>query len=440
MSMAIQNEPLSSVEQRAVAYSEAWKQVLDWKRLFTSETSQPIPKRVNILSILTPPPEMMAKMQANPQRHLEFDTTLSFLTQTTANYLSQGDISQFTPPVIQIILYPQHKDDDLFPEHGERAGFHLRRGGYPILLVPMRQNQDGSYALQPFVVGHELGEVAVSHMLRHLTGQIGPLASLESHPLKEGFCDMIGLDYYRFLTNQQGGKFLFDYDEVMSKDYRRRDIKKLLSDFSFDDASKEEKIFMRYRLAGSIVSRLVKEYGLQKVLKYFAAEANNVAKRDKKVNQFLERLKGLTGGSIEMTLRAEKIATPPEKPELREILSLLGYEPSQFGSLDSSTKPVDDKPEGAIAALIVDQFDSWFNKESHGYEASNKSEEVASDMAHDSKTMKSLSFIQRVKLGMNKEIAKTIFGSDFSVEEFIEDWKENFLQKVEKSTPREYPD
>ena len=313
------NEPQPSIEQRAVAYTEAWRDVLGWKRTFTAEAAEPTLKKVNTLSLLTPPPEMIAEMQADPKKHLEFEM-LPFVTQAVAQYASSGDLAQYTPTNIQVVLYPQHRDDELFPEHGERAGFHLRRGGYPVMLVPMRQKQDGSYGLQPYIIGHELGEVVISQMLRHLTGSMGPLANLEDHPLKEGFCDACGLDFYKFLAERQGSQFAFAYDQIWNEAYKKHDLRKLLGDLPYEQATPDEQTFMRYRLSGSIVSKLIETYGFEKVLQYFADEADSIARKDEEFQLAFKELTKSTGGFIKMSLRTERTATPPNKKELNDLI------------------------------------------------------------------------------------------------------------------------
>jgi len=419
-------EPQPSIEQRSIAYSEAWKNVLGYKQTFSADVAQPVLKRVNTLSLLTPPQEMIAEMQADPKKQLQLEH-LPFVTQMVAQYASNSDLAQYTPTDIQIILYPQHRDDDLFPEHGKRAGFHLRRGGYPVMLIPMRQKDDGSYGLQTYIIGHELGEITVSHMLKNLTGTIGAMANLEEHPLKEGFCDACGLDFYRFLAEKQGNQFSLTYDQAFEEAYKRQDLKKLLGKLPYDQATEDEQTFMRYHLSGSIVSKLIETYGFDKVIKYFAGEADIISNKDKEFRLGLEKLTKKTRGLIKMSFSAEKTTTPPDKKELRNLLEQLGYKPEQFSSLDSSTKAVDDRAEGAVAALMVDQFDVWFNKDNQYDVLQEQPVKIESEVQHKEEGPKKPNFIQKVTNGINRESAVKAFGNEFSVETFIENWRKDFL-------------
>ena len=424
-----------SREERSIAYSDAWKDVLSWRQTFSAEVDQPILKRVKTLSLLTPSQQMIAEMQPDSKKHLELEM-LPFVTQAIAQYVSSSALASYVPTDIQIILYPQHRDGELFPEHGKRAGFHLRRGGYPVMLIPMRQKEDGSYGLQPLIIGHELGEIAVSHMLRNLTGAIGTMANLEDHPLKEGFCEACGLDFYRFLAEKQGKQFNLTYDYICQEAYKKHDLRRLLGKIPCDQAAEDEQTFMRYLLSGSIVSKLIETYGFEKVLKYFADEADSIRKKDEKFRLAFEKLTEATGGLIKVTLRTEKTATPPNKKELNDLLKQLGYKPEQFLSLDSSTQAVDNKPEGAVAALIVDQFYDWFNRDEPGVTLPErlKTEDVHKPTGKDQ--LERPSFIQRVLNGINRESAAKIFGEDFSAETFIQKWKDDFLSRNTAETQR----
>jgi hypothetical protein len=85
------------------------------------------------------------------------------------------------------------------------------------------------YRLQPFVVGHELGEIIVSQMHRQEHGQIG-IHSNNDHPLKEGFCEILGLDYYKHIVEAQGKEFNLTYDQIYEGSFREHDLASLLSE------------------------------------------------------------------------------------------------------------------------------------------------------------------------------------------------------------------
>ncbi len=116
--------------------------------------------------------------------------------------MGSDPIQAYTPSHAHVFVYQKARDSQLFPNNGKNAGFHLRRGGYPVMFIPLREEAPGYFKLQPFVIGHELGEVSISHMLRGEDGCMG-LYSHMDHPLKEGFCELIGLQYYTFFARQQ---------------------------------------------------------------------------------------------------------------------------------------------------------------------------------------------------------------------------------------------
>lgn len=409
-------------EQKANAYLSAWKKVFGWKKLSTAEISQPVQKKVKVLSLLE-------KNDLTQEDFYELEI-LQSIAEITAKFLGETIVAKFTPDIVHIILYPKHLDSDLFPNHGERAGFHLRRGGYPVMLIPMSQENDGDYMLQPFIIGHELGEIADATLLRDPAGKIGPLAHSARHPLKEGFCDMAGLVFCEFFSRSQGKVFPYTYDQVMMENYKRQDCKKLLGDLPFADASTEERSFMKYRLAGSIVSRLVEKYSWPKVLEYFAKEAHAKIKIDGEIKHSLDSLSVISDGLFKVNFKSERTTVPSDDPKLHDLLALIGYDPHDFGLLDSSTKPFDDKPEGAVAALIVDQYSSLFVEKPADLISHDESITQSVEQQRSSTLIIKPSFTDTVKLGINEQIAKNVFGQDFLVETFIGNWRQEFLQKL----------
>jgi len=421
-------EPVMTPEARVSLYSEAWQKALKWKTRLDATVDSPLPKNIHVLSLLTPPQQVIDEVESDPKRHIEVDETMKFVFDTVADYASSGPFAHHIPPDIHIILFPQAKDNDLFPEHNERAGFHLRRGGYLVMLIPMRQKTDGSYGLQPFVIGHELGEIAVSHMLRSLTGTMGQMANKESHPLKEGFCDNCGLDFYRFLAEKQGGSFTDSYDEIQRDEYTKHNLPHLLGELPFEQVSEKDQQFLQYLIGGSIVSKLIRKYGFEKVSEYFADEAIASAREDADFQAILEKLNTSSGG-ITFSFRTERSASPPQNKQLNELLNLLGYKADQFISLDSSTKPVDNKPEGAIAALIVDQFSDWFKPKDERVYGPPEQADRLDHVEESGVQIKKPSFIQSVISGIDPTIANKHFGADFSPEIFIAQWRDDFLKE-----------
>ena len=253
----------------------------------------------------------------------------------------------------------------MFPNHNkERVGFHLRRGGYPVALLYMREVEEGDYRLQPFTIGHEVGEVIFSQMLRGESGGIGQSTLMRDHILREGFCNAIGLDYYNRFAGYQEQMIPFtEFDELYLEELKSCNLGHLSNEVPYEDFSFEEKRFVDYVLGGSFVWHLVKKYSLARVAEYFVREGKRLAKENEEFEKIMRELEEKLGGILKMSFRAEKLATPVERKELNELLTILGYQQLQFPRLDSSCKPVDEKPEGAIAAYIIDTFHEWFGTE-----------------------------------------------------------------------------
>lgn len=94
-----------SVEQQSTAYADAWKRALQWKKVYQGNAAGEHPKRVAAMSLLTPPPPVLAELAENPQRSFEVDV-VPIIAQMSAEYASTRNLASHTPQDIQIILYP----------------------------------------------------------------------------------------------------------------------------------------------------------------------------------------------------------------------------------------------------------------------------------------------------------------------------------------------
>jgi hypothetical protein len=403
------------VEQRIAAYTDVWKSVLRRKTTGSAETTGTTAKRVDVTSLFpasSEPTTDTARIE-NPQAEP--------IAKTTIDWLAARNLTGRTPSNLHIILYPFRIDDELFPSepNSHRAvGFHERRGGYPVAFVGMRHIERDEYTMQPLTVGHELGEIITTQMLRTTTGEIGPNSMRYTHPLKEGFCEVLGLDYYRhFLQQQQGQDFQRSYDDIVAKQARNFDLQKLLSDFPYEEATSEEQLFLNYAIAASISSRLAQMYGLEKLVSYFEREASIVRDKDA---QHLAR-------HDDFFIRTERPHILSKRKELGNLLQLLGYTPEQFANFSSSSPPLDHRPEGAIAAKIVDQFSVWELIEEDRYKAVPLSDEGLHETLPKSKGP---SFLDTVRAGITESVAKEVFGDNFTIDTFLTRWKNDFIQKM----------
>jgi hypothetical protein len=381
-------QPSQDIEQTIASYTENWKRALEHREPSVNEVPTPVPKRIHTLIVLPPltPEKSKEEPPLDPQQF--------------AGFLSTSDLARHTPEGIQVIMYSA----DLNPAFTTQAAFHQGYGGYSSVFIPVFKNTEGGAYEQPNIlaVGSEFGEVAITHMLRNSGSDVNSEVTIHNHPLKEGFCDVYGgLDFVNYVANRQGGTVV--YDQMFAPNYERHDTEHLLSDIPFDHLSIEERVFMHYRFGGSIVNYLNNRYGRSKVLGYFAQEAIVLPQLDQESQQRYAQEAIVQG-------RKRVIESPPDRPELNDLLSQLGYTPEQFKSLSWFSESIDKNPEGALAAFFVTEFDDALRDE-------QTSERIPS----------SLTYLQRVEAGINESVARSIFGRRFRTEALLSDWRHDFL-------------
>jgi len=427
-------EGMRTPEQRAIAYTEAWRNTLRWRSQYRGEAKTPDGiQRVAVLSLLTPPQQIITEYEqaraAGQEGHIE-SPTARFIAQTTPQYLGDRGLARHTPDDLQVILYPEDRHEELFPEHGVTAGFGYRRGGYSAIFMPLPLRENGEYGFQPLYLGRELGDIMYSHMLRRRTGHIGATAAMEDHLLQEGWSEVVGVDYYNYLMEQQGQQSHRHFDSIWGQFYEQADLHAMLGDVPFATASHRQQDFMRHMLAGSLVSRLVEQYGIEKVAEFFAKEADATARKGE---EFAQTLKATNGAGAELgisvSFATERTANPPKnRPELVGILKELGYDtPEYFVDISSGSTLVDNRPEGAIASAIIDQFDAWFNRPAvMDGPAHEPLEQAARRQAAQGEGP---TFVGLVQSSLDTYRAKQIFGADFSATTFVDTWKQDMIQR-----------
>lgn len=409
-------------EALAATYVAKWGELLKWKTIDSASIEGDTQKKTNIVCLLFPSPEQMKLIQQSPEKSIASDIG-GFLAKSSADYLAKDYLAAYVPTNTHVILYPKDEDDTLFPGHSKRAGFHLRRGGYPVALVPLRSGEDGNYRLQPFIVGHELGEVIVSQMHRQDHGEIGIHSNFD-HPLKEGFCEILGLDYYKHIVEAQGKSFDPTYDQVYEPGYREHNLDYLLGEIPFEELPESDRQFLDYQVAGSIVSDLQAKYGIRAVVNYFALEANKAAIRDRELKERMAELAQRSSGVIKIDLRSSTTTQAPDRNDLKSLLTPLGYSVEQFQAINIDSKPIDERPEGAIASIIADQFATWFPP-NEGAQQVKQFDQLVGDRVRT----EGPSFLQIIKRRVDDTLGREAFGEDFDFDEFIDQWKDNFLSQ-----------
>jgi hypothetical protein len=417
-------EPVSDIEGLASNYVAKWEELLKWKTIDSAPIEGDAQKKVNIVCLLFPSPEQMKLISQSPEKSLASDMG-GFLAKSSAEYLAKDYLAEYVPPNVHVILYPKDEDDSLFPEHSQRAGFHLRHGGYPVALIPLRSGEDGNYRLQPFVVGHELGEIIVSQMHRQEHGQIG-IHSDNDHPLKEGFCEILGLDYYKHIVEAQGKEFNLTYDQIYEGSFREHDLASLLSEIPYNELPENDRKFLEYTVSGSMVSALQAKYGIENVVKFFALEANKSVIRDRELKEHMAEIARNSSGIITINLSASPNRSAPNRKDVGGLLKQLGYGVEQFQKISIDSPPIDDKPEGAIATLVADQFASWFPESPTAQRIS-----VMDEVVGDRVRTQSPSFLNTLINRIDGTLGREAFGEEFDFEVFIDQWKDDFISKYQ---------
>ncbi len=407
--MSLNDNELPPLEAQIAAYTDSWKNVLRWKTTGSAEVTTPHFKHVNVTSLL--PFSGASKESSRAENPLAAP-----IAQTSIDWLASRNLSERTPSNIHMILYPLEKGGQLFPSTSKNAqGFHHIRGGYPSAFVGMRHVEENQWSMQPLTVGHEIGENMISQMAKNQDGAVGFYGlTLADHPLKEGFCDVLGLDYFKFFIQQSQGKDIHHtYDQAVARAFHEFDTRRLLGTLPYNQATPDEQQFLRYPVAGSIASRIAQTYGLEKLILYFESEA--AAKRAQDT-EFLANPSFLI----------ERPHIISQRKELRDLLQTLGYEPEQFADLGTSSRPLDDRPEGAIAAKIADQFSEWEQAEEdaqRSYEMNDTTHEQQRQEQHPN-------FMQMVQESITESAAREAFGTEFSSETFLNEWRTELLQRV----------
>lgn len=419
-------EPVSDNEGLASNYVAKWAELLEHKKINTSEIGA-TGKNINIVRILTPLAEEGPKTTEGPD-------VGNFLANLSGEYLSKDYLAAYVPPNVHVIFYPMPEDENLFPNHDERVGFHLRRGGYPVALVPLRVVDPQNYRVEPKIVGHELGEVIISQMHKQEDGVIGRHIDCD-HPLREGFCEMISWDYLRHFAKAQNVEFNHKYNLIYERVYRENNLEQLLDDAPYLDLSDNEKQFLDYTISGAIVMELEEKFGTESVIKYFALEAKKAVARNQEFKAKMDELSQRTNGLLKVDMTIDPIRKAPDRKDLREILNKLGYSVEQFQAISVDNLPIDDRPEGAIAILIADQFAHWFPEQRN-----DRTSQVMQEQFVGREKPVTPTYIQRVKGMIDSTLGREAFGEEFDFEEFIDHWKGDFISKYQSinSTPSDH--
>lgn len=326
---------------------------------------------------------------------------LDEITEAISEYLGQGYLSKIAPKQVHAILYELEEDDILFPKDKERSylGFHHRTAGYPAIFWPLRRREDGQFAIQPLVLGHEIGEVLITEMERSTGGGIvGTKAS--NHFLKEGFCELIGLDFYGYFGKKNFPDLeMGTYDEmVFSGSFEQ--VSTVLST-GYSRLSSDDKAFAEYKMGGSFISYLSEKYGIGKIIEYFLSEASSEAVDDRIART---RFKS----------DRQPISVPPDK-QMDEFLISLGYTRLDFEGAHASSKPFDLRPEGSIAAMVYTISHKMFEP---------RRLTVSSKLRIESEP----TFLDRLIASIDTPQARKVFGPEFSAHTIANQWKEHILR------------
>jgi hypothetical protein len=441
-----------TTEEMAAAYAEVWVEVLDWSKSLEVRTEK---GEVNIKGVLLLPLPSGYVQEVDdfdedgdggiPRNdedgYTDGDGTLDYsdaddeairspddmefpevirLAETLASFCEEAILVQYVPENIQWILFPKSRDDELFPEHSNRVGFHLRRGGYPTALLPLRESNDGmDYMISPYVLGHELGEIIYTNMLREEDGSMGFLSLSNMDPLREGFCEVIGIRFYNFVTDDG-----VDYDYHYRESYKERDIIQLF-EADYNELSFEDQQYLEYIGGGTMVNFLVERYGLKSVLKYFYKCAEALRKEDEELAAALDD-GPILGGTVSIGVASESKAQVVDNEHLKALLTRLGYEPDDFPAVAASTRPPDARPEGVIAIILVEQFYEWFG------DGESKPNDVNVQDAPVSQDTDKRSFIEILSDRFQHDIAREVFGEEFDFNEVFEDWKNKIAALIKE--------
>ncbi|MBS4049757.1 MAG: hypothetical protein KGZ69_00955 [Methylomonas sp.] len=414
-----------SVKEKIDACIAKWRDVLQWKSLMKSQALGS-PSYVRTISLLEPPPDIR-------QRVKEEDLTLhspglEAVTEILSTYATETHIAKYAPRHVHIAVYDRTNDKELFPEFdSDHAGFHVPRGGYPIIFWPIRKREDDTYGMSPHIIGHEFGEILVSKIERDAGDGVRG-KGLDRHFLKEGLCEAIAHDFDVFQmrrSNKEPDFPAYD-DRIIATKNRGASLKELLDD-EYASLNDQAKSFAEYSLGGSLVSALIREFGFERTLSYFAEEANTSAQLEKKMRDETESLNRRHGSStMQITFHTEPdLPTVPQYKPFDDLLIDLGYTREDFEGMTSASTPFDTRPEGGIAATIYGQFSLMIMKEEEGRA------HWASAPEGPRKRKKGPSFFDRAIRSLDTAQAKEVFGHDFSAHNFVIDWRAKILDMKE---------
>jgi hypothetical protein len=211
----------------------------------------------------------------------------------------------------------------------------------------------------------------------------------------------------------------------------------LLGDTPFSSLSSEQRNYARQVLGGSLVSSLIDQYGLPKVLALFSGEAEGASRRAESQRQELDDLNGRLGEmGISLSIQTERTSNPPNDPHLIALLKVLGYDtPEHFVDLGRNSGRIDTRPEGAIACTAVDYADSLHQRQlgaSPTFEQATDSSRVSD--VHEERRQEP-SFIEVVTGALESYRAQVSFGPDFSASGFVDQWRQSLLQSFSPQNP-----
>mgnify|MGYP001605027334 CR=1 FL=1 len=134
-------------------------------------------------------------------------------------------------------------------------------------------------------------------------------------------------------------------------------------------------------------------------------------------------------GIIKIDLRASPTRQAPDRNDLKDLLALLGYSVEQFQAINIDSKPIDERPEGALASLIADQFGSWFPSNQGAQEIKMMDQAVG-----DRVKVEGPSFLQTVRKMIDGTLGREAFGELFDFDEFIDVWRDNFVSQYQNQS------
>lgn len=348
------------------------------------------------------------------------------------DFIGIEGLEGITPKSIHAIAYAKADEDLLFPNpDGTRAGFHSRFGGYPVMFFPVKVSTEKkrSATFQPMTVGHELMEIIVTNLMRHDDSRIGIGTLSVEGVLKEGLCNIVGLDFYNYMATKMMGKEVsYTFDEAYHESLTTDRIGSVCS-VPFAELGRSESAFCEYVLSASFLSHMLKTFSLSQILDLVKRKTDLGKEKDDEIAQSMRELQEkLYGSGIGISLNSgNEIVKPiPNNPQMWALLEKLGYTAEMFpaNGISDSTPPVDGRVEGALAMAIVDRYIDLLPAEQY---ATIKME----GDVNARKRPAGPTFVQLMKTYFSDETSKEVLGEDFDIDGYMEDWLKKFDLKYD---------